>query len=49
MSENTEIIIELKEYMRLLYDSRKLNCLENAGVENWDGYNFAMETMEEIE
>jgi hypothetical protein len=28
---------------------RKLEALENAGVDNWDGYNFAMEAIRKEE
>jgi len=37
------VTITLKEYASLQDDSFKLNCLENAGVDNWDGYDYAME------
>jgi hypothetical protein len=26
----------------------KLQCLENGGVDNWDGYDFAMEQFNEL-
>lgn len=42
MSEQT-ITITVEEYEALLQDSAKLNCLEGAGVDNWDGYDWAME------
>lgn len=41
--EISVIPITQKEYDDLLDDSRKLRCLENAGVDNWDGYDWAME------
>lgn len=34
------------EYAQLLASAEKLNALENAGVDNWDGYDFAMETIQ---
>ena len=36
--------IEVDEafYKSLLEDSDKLRCLEHAGVDNWEGYDFAM-------
>lgn len=37
------ITIPKTEYDSLKDDSFKLTCLENAGVDNWDGYDFAME------
>lgn len=33
----------LVEIKSLSDDSFKLTCLENAGVDNWDGYQYAME------
>lgn len=41
MTETIEI--PLKKYKRLLKSEEKLNCLEAAGVDNWEGYDFAME------
>ena len=35
-----EVIIKIAD---LEDDSFKLTCLENAGVDNWDGYDYAME------
>lgn len=32
-----------KEYKRILERSKILDCLEAAGVDNWEGYDFAME------
>jgi len=41
------VTITKKEYESLLEDSNWLNALENAGVDNWDGYSFAQELLEE--
>jgi hypothetical protein len=30
-------------YETLLHDSKILQALENAGVDNWEGYELAME------
>lgn len=39
-----EVIEELEKKIKRLEDrSFKLSCLENAGVDNWDGYSYAME------
>ena len=38
-----EITIKLSEYNDLQNDSLKLLCLEGAGVDNWGGYDQAME------
>jgi hypothetical protein len=35
--------IEEQELLSLLSDSRKLIALEAAGVDNWDGYDYAMD------
>lgn len=36
------ITIPLHEYQKLLDDSRFLDCLNNTGVDNWDGYDEAV-------
>jgi hypothetical protein len=38
-----KIEIPRKEYDQLLRDAHLLNCLRNAGVDNWDGWDFAIE------
>lgn len=43
MMSDTQVSISLKEYSDLLEDSVFLNCLRNAGVDNWEGYDFAVE------
>ena len=45
MTNPTEetVTISKKEYERLLKDSAKLQALENGGVDNWQGYSYAME------
>jgi hypothetical protein len=45
MSEaNQETVLVTKEYLDSLEDSaRLLQALENAGVDNWAGYSYAME------
>jgi hypothetical protein len=40
------VTITRKEYESLLEDSRVLNALRSAGVDSWDGYDFAIEAME---
>jgi hypothetical protein len=39
--------ISQDEYESLLKDRDKLRALEGAGVDNWEGYDIAMEMMEE--
>ncbi len=38
------VTISKKEYEKLLKDSRFLQALEAAGVDNWEGYEFAFES-----
>jgi len=42
MNEET-ITISKKEYESLKEDARWLQCLENAGVDNWQGIDYAYE------
>tara|TARA_B110000495_G_C22912754_1_gene533072 strand:- start:214 stop:372 length:159 start_codon:yes stop_codon:yes gene_type:complete len=46
MSEET-ITISIYEYEDLLEDSRWLNALENAGVDNWIGIDQAKDAYNE--
>ena len=39
------ITITKKEYNRFKQRSLKLQALEDAGVDNWDGYGYAMELL----
>lgn len=48
MSNETMVSISLKEYSQLMRDSDFLNCLRNAGVDNWDGYDYACEEYAEL-
>jgi len=43
------ITISKKEYEELLKDSQFLDCLRGAGVDNWEGYEYAQEMMKEME
>jgi len=40
--EGTTVTITVDEYERLLEDSRILLALQGAGVDNWEGYDYAM-------
>ena len=43
MTQNDETVtISYGEYQRLQERSRKLDALENAGVDNWEWYDDAM-------
>jgi hypothetical protein len=43
------VTISKKEYEELVKDSEKLSALEAAGVDNWQGYDNAMEMMKDME
>ena len=47
--EAETITIPKLEYERLLADSTWLHCLQDAGVDNWQGYDFACELAQERE
>lgn len=47
-SEDAEkVVISKKEYESLLEDSKWVSALENAGVDNWEGIDFAREILSE--
>lgn len=48
MSDDKKISISEEEYETLLNDSIFLNCLQMMGVDNWDGYDEAIEQYNEI-
>lgn len=48
MNEET-VTISKKEYESLLEDRKWLQALEGAGVDNWEGYDFARELFNEDE
>ena len=43
------VTIPKDEYERLMHNSEFLGCLEGAGVDNWEGYDFAIDMMKEDE
>ncbi len=45
MSE--EITIPREEYESLIKDQLMLRALEAAGVDNWSGFDYALESLEE--
>lgn len=45
---NTQIAIEISKYDMLVGDSLLLQCLQNCGVNNWDGWDTAMEMFQEM-
>ena len=48
MSDDKKISISEEEYEALLNDSILLNYLQMMGVDNWDGYDEAIEQYNEI-
>lgn len=48
MNDNDEemVTITLKEYNSLKWNRNLLECLEAAGVDNWEGYSDALEEMD---
>jgi hypothetical protein len=42
------ITITIEEYKFLKKSAEWLTCLENAGVDNWDGIDYASELLEEL-
>jgi len=44
---NATITISTDEYEILLYNTKLLHALEAAGVDNWEGYEIALERIDE--
>ena len=42
MRKKDTVIITRKEYIELLDYKERLEWLEAAGVDNWEGYDYAM-------
>lgn len=49
MSANAMMEITVREYAHLMDSARFLQCLEAAGVDNWEGYDYACEMHAELE
>ena len=47
--EQETVTISKKEYEELLADSKLLLYLQGAGVDNWEGYDYAIEMMNAAE
>ena len=45
--EDKTVTISEEEYEELKSDSKFLDYLQAAGVDNWDGYDYAQELMED--
>jgi hypothetical protein len=48
MPEEEMVTIPKAAYEALLEQSFMLEALDGAGVDNWDGYEFALDDVEEI-
>ena len=49
LDQQSEIKMLRERVAKLENDERKLAALENAGVDNWTGYDYAMELLREYE
>lgn len=54
MSDHTAIqpgdtVVNAEELAELRRDAVLLNCLRNAGVDNWEGWDYALEAYQAIE
>lgn len=49
MEEPRTVEVPITLYNKLVFDSMWLNCLESAGVDNWDGISYAHELMASVE
>lgn len=49
MSDKKTVTISNEEYESLLEDRRFLRALEAAGVDNWEGYQYAFEDEDELD
>ena len=47
MRKKDIVTITREEYIELLDCKERLECLEAAGVDNWEGYDYAMEMYSE--
>ena len=43
-----QITISVQEYGKMLDDILFLNCLREAGVDNWEGYSYAYSLYNEV-
>ena len=46
-NEDGTVTMSYEEYDELVEDQRFLLCLEGAGVDNWSGYDYAVEDYRE--
>lgn len=48
MDDKKIVEVPVAEYEKLIQDQMMLQALIGAGVDNWDGYDYAMEEFEEM-
>jgi hypothetical protein len=48
MNEVVMVTITKAEYDKLVADANFLECLEGAGVDNWEGWDFAREEFDAL-
>lgn len=46
-NDDDTVTISIDDYSELVRDSKFLSALGAAGVDNWDGYDFALDMMED--
>ena len=44
-----EITISIQEYGKMLDEILFLDCLREAGVDNWEGYSYAYSLYDEVQ
>ena len=45
-NDDGTVTIAIEEYEELVNDAKFLKCLYSAGVDNWDGYEYAQEMLD---
>jgi hypothetical protein len=48
-SDDDTVTIKRTEYARLQERDQWLECLEAAGVDNWDGFEYAQELLTDVQ
>lgn len=46
--DDNQIVLSMDDYNELVDDQNFLQCLQGAGVDNWDGYSYAQEMFDEM-
>ena len=48
MTSSNEMIISIEHYIELVEDQMKLHCLERCGVDDWEGWDDAMDMLHKL-